>query len=150
MRLFLLIQFLWVFSMVAIEFQNPSTSNGNQIYNKKSTTKQNNNNIKRDKIEILTKKYSIGSVNDDEMKNFKPISAHGREDIMNQDGEDLNTYLYQLKIFFRIIIHAINFSPVLFTFFFALISTDFRNYVWYPLLRNALGRSGAVSIHETF
>lgn len=94
------------------------------------------------------KNKNIGQGNDDMMKRFKPVSSHGREDVFHEDSNsnETNHWYYNLQLYYRAIQHMINFSPVFCTLFFALLSSQFRDFIWYPLVRNALGRSGAVSV----
>jgi hypothetical protein len=87
----------------------------------------------------------IGSIYDADMRSFRPVSSHGREDVFTNEDTDNKSMFYQAKLVFRAIIHLINFSPAIFTCLIAAFSSAFRNYVWYDLIRFGLGRGGAVS-----
>jgi len=95
-------------------------------------------------LQLPINSRNIGTYNDDLMKNFKCISSHGREDVFNTDSKD-QTSSYKMKVAQRALLHIWNFLPVLSTSPIAYLSPNFRNFIWYTLITNALGKGGAVS-----
>lgn len=103
------------------------------------STKSNHiDNNRKINLNVIYNDERIGKFDDDVMKRFKPVSSHGREDVFNDELND-NTMYYKLQLTSRAISHLINFFPVLATSLLAYLSTDFRNYVWFYLIRRALG-----------
>lgn len=101
--------------------------------------------FKHHKFDIPLNGKNVGTHNDERMRKFKPVSSHGRDDVFGGEDRD-ETAVDTNKLILRALLHLWNFSPVLITLPLAYLSSYFRSYLWYALIRSALGRGGAVSL----
>ena len=77
---------------------------------------------------------------DDIISRFKAVSSHGRSDESSSSAISYSTMQIMMRSAYLLLV----FSPVFMTSGFALISSLFRNLVWYRLLQYSIGNGGAV------
>ena len=85
------------------------------------------------------KKINLKYMNESDLLDFETVSSHGR-------GHSEIESMSRSAVAFRIIYLFVIFLPVIFTLPLALMSTIFRNYLWFSILCDAIGRSGCAFI----
>jgi hypothetical protein len=84
-------------------------------------------------------KISLKYMNESDLLDFETVSSHGR-------GHSEIENMSQSAVAFRIVYLLVIFLPAILTLPLALLSTMFRNLLWFNILCDAIGRSGCAFI----